>query len=269
MGKVTLEFLGSGTSTGVPVIGCDCAVCTSPDPRNQRLRSSVLIRGTGDDGTKTTVLIDTTPDFRQQMLRSRVQRIDALILSHYHADHVVGIDDIRRFNWIQKEVIDCWASEETLASLERSFGYVLVAKENLRIGLPCLYGRPYKYGEAFEVGCLRFLPLALDHHVLTSTGFRITCGNSKALSYVLDVKRIPPETYAALEGTDTLVLDMLREKPHPTHMNLEEAMEAVGRIKPRRTYFGHIAHEVEHRIVEEKLPPEVRIAYDGLVLEIE
>ena len=140
--KFSLEILGSGTSVGVPVIGCACAVCTSTDPRNNRLRSSALVRGYDGGGQlETTVIIDTAPDFRQQMLRARVQKLDGVIITHYHADHVVGIDDVRRFNSIQKRVIDLWATPETLASLRRSFGYVFQESGDVRPGLPCLRAR--------------------------------------------------------------------------------------------------------------------------------
>ena len=264
--KFSLEFLGSGTSVGVPVIGCDCAVCMSEDPRNKRLRSSALVKAYDDSGAvTTTVLIDTTPDFRIQMLRAKVRRIDAVIISHYHADHVVGIDDIRRYNGMQNAVIDCWCTAQTEESLRRSFGYVF---GELRPGLPCLKARTMIFGEPFEIGTLKFEPLRLDHHVMDTAGFRISSRGSAALAYCLDVKRVPAETIQALRGTDTLVLDMLREKIHPTHMNLEEALAVVKQVEPRRTWFGHIAHEVDHALLETKLPPEIRIAYDGLVLEL-
>jgi phosphoribosyl 1,2-cyclic phosphate phosphodiesterase len=267
--KLSLEFLGSGTSVGVPVIGCDCAVCRSADPRNKRLRSSALVRARDGAGrVLTTVAIDTTPDFRQQMLRANVRHLDALIISHYHADHVVGIDDIRRFNAMQNAVLDCWGSPATLKSLRHSFGYVFDHAGEVRIGFPCLTARPFEYGQSFEIGALRFEPLPQDHHVMQTAGFRISAGGGPAISYCLDVKRMPLETLAALAGSDILVLDMLREKLHPTHMNLEEALAVVDRVRPRQTFFGHIAHEVDHAVLESKLPPDVRLAYDGLVLEV-
>ncbi len=269
MGKLTLEFLGSGTSVGVPVIGCDCAVCQSTDARNQRLRSSVLVRGYDDSGrVATTVVIDTTPDFRQQMLRSKVRHLDAVIITHYHADHVVGIDDVRRFNALQRAVVDCWATPETLGKIKHSFGYIFGDDLVARAGLPSLRARPLTIGETFNVGNLTFEPLLLDHTVLASTGFRIRCGESPALAYCIDVKRIPPESYARLAGTHTLVLDMLRERLHTTHMNRDEALAATARIAPRRTYFSHIAHEVDHAPFESRLPEGARLAFDGLVLEL-
>ncbi|MCY3023620.1 MAG: MBL fold metallo-hydrolase [Planctomycetota bacterium] len=269
MVKLSLEFLGSGTSVGVPCIGCDCPVCTSTDPLNKRLRSSALVRGYDAAGNvATTVVIDTSADFRQQMLRAGVRHLDAVLISHHHADHVVGIDDVRRYNALQNAPLDCWATPGTLATLRQSFWYVFSDVDYVRWGLPCLRPRPIAHGQPIEVGCLRIEPLALDHEVIQNTGFRITCDGSAALAYCLDVKRIPPESYARLKGTHTLVLDMLRETPHPTHMSLSEALEAVARIAPQRAWFAHIAHEVDHRALEARLPPHIRVAYDGLVLEI-
>lgn len=265
--KLSLEFLGSGTSVGVPVIGCDCAVCQSTDSRNQRLRSSALVRAYDDSGAvTTTVVIDTSPDFRQQMLRSKVRRVDALVFTHYHADHVVGIDDIRRFNHIQNAVIDCWADARTTASLKRSFDYIFTDDAVPRWGLPCLKSR--LIDAAFQIGDLNFEPIELDHFTMPTLGFKISSRGSAVLAYCLDVKRIPEESMTRLKGTHTLVIDMLREKIHPTHMNLDEALAASSAIGAERTLFGHVAHEVDHAEMEARLAESVRLAYDGLVIEM-
>lgn len=259
----SFEFLGSGTSVGVPCIGCECAVCSSPDPRNRRLRCSALVRC-----GETAVVIDTGPDFREQMLRSKVKRADAFIVTHYHADHVVGIDDVRRFNMMQKEVLDCWADRATLDRIKTSFNWVFT--ETLRMGLPNLRPREIVIGKPFEIGPLRFDSVALDHHVMDNVGLLISeaARPDPVFAYCIDCKRMPEETIARLRGVDTLVLDMLRESPHPTHMNLDEARAVLERIKPRRAFFSHMAHEVDHGPFEAKLPPEIRLAYDGLVVQM-
>ncbi|MBI3830905.1 MAG: MBL fold metallo-hydrolase [Planctomycetes bacterium] len=257
----TFEFLGSGTSVGIPCIGCACAVCTSTDPRNKRLRCAALVRC-----GETAVVIDTGPDFREQMLRSKVKRVDAFVITHYHADHVVGIDDVRRFNVLQKQVIDCWADRPTTERIRKCFDYVF--SDSLRMGLPNLRPREIELGKTFEVGPLRFEALPLDHHVMDNVALVITEAGRPAprLAYCIDCKRMPDETVERLRGVETLVLDMLREQPHPTHMNLQEALAVIARIKPGRTFFSHISHEAEHAAIEAKLPPEIRVAYDGLVL---
>ena len=269
MARLSLELLGTGTSTGVPTIGCACAVCTSTDPLNKRLRSSALVRSSAAGGqAATAVVIDTPPDFRQQMLRSQVQRLDAVVITHGHADHVAGLDDVRRYNVMQNARLDCWATPETLAVLQRSFGYAFADDNNLLKGLPCLRPRPLAFGRTFSVGGLRFEALALDHTVLMSTGLIISSAGSPALAYCIDVKRFPPESLSRLKGVHTLVLDMLRETPHPTHLSLREALDVVERVAPERAYLAHIAHEVEHRQLEARLPPHVRLAYDGLIVEL-
>lgn len=266
--RLSLEFLGTGTSVGVPVIGCDCAVCQSDDPRDQRLRSSALVRAHRPDGSvETAVLLDTTPDFRQQMLRSKIRRIDALVITHFHADHVVGIDDIRRYNYMQKEVIDLWGTPRTQASMRQSFGYIY--SDMLRPGWPSIKGREISIGQPFTIGALNFLPFELDHEVIVNTGLKISHRDGgPALAYCLDVKRMDERALQTLAGTDTLVLDMLRESLHPTHMNLDEALAVVARVQPRRAYFSHIAHEVSHAALSKRLPAEIELAYDGLKIEL-
>jgi len=259
----SFEFLGTGTSMGVPYIGCTCAVCTSADVRNQRLRCAGLVRC-----GETTVVIDTGPDFRQQMLRAHVQNVDAFVITHPHSDHIVGLDDVRRFNQIQQRVIDCWADAATLKRLRHCFDWVFA--DIMRPGFPNLRPRQVELGQPFDVGCLVFEPLDLDHHVLRTMGVLITekgcC--APALAYCIDVKRMSDATVARLHGVEVLVLDMLRESPHPTHLCLDEALALVQRIGPQKTYFSHMAHEVEHATTEAKLPGEIRLAYDGLRLDL-
>lgn len=265
--RLTLEFLGSGTSVGVPCVGCQCDVCMSSDPRNKRLRPSVLVRAWKGTELLTTVVIDTGPDFRTQMLRANVQRLDGIVISHYHFDHVVGLDDARRYNHIQKQIFDCWGSLATLQKLEHSFSYIFTQGTELRPGLPNLRPRTVIPYEPFFIGHLQFEPLEQDHAVMPSLGFRISVEGAPSIAYCLDVKTIPELSYKRLENVDTFVVDMLREKLHPTHMNLDEALAAVARVNPRRAFFSHIAHETDHASIEARLPAHVRLAYDGLVLE--
>lgn len=259
---LVLVFLGSGTSTGVPVIGCDCAVCHSSDPRNQRLRCAALVRG-----GPTTVVIDTGPDFRTQMLRANVRRLDAVLLTHSHADHVVGLDELRRYNYLQRQILDCWALSETFDVIRGGFGYAF--SETLRYGLPNLQARTFQPGQSFEVGALRIMPLAVDHASVPCAGFIVSrSGDARRLAYVVDCKRLPEETEAVLRGVEMLVLDMLRPQPHPKHFNLEEALAAVERLQPRETWFTHISHETDHEEIQKRLPQGVRLAYDGLTIDM-
>ncbi len=261
-----MEFLGTGTSTGVPTIGCDCPVCRSEDPHNKRLRCSVWIQ------TETTsVLVDTGPDFRTQILRAGIRQIDGVIITHYHADHVVGIDDLRRFNFLQKAPIDCFADARTLGRLNQCFDYIF--SDDLRPGLPNLRRREVAPGRTFDIGDLQLEPLALDHHVMPSMGLLIAQAppnNPEAkkarLAYCVDCKRIPEESLNRIRDVDILILDMLRENPHPTHLSLKEALDLVKDIQPKQTYFSHMAHEVDHGTLQAQLPEGISLAYDGLVL---
>lgn len=255
---VQLEILGSGTSTGVPIIGCDCSVCRSDDPRDQRLRCAALVRGGG-----TTLVIDTGPDFRLQMLRAAVRRLDAILFTHSHADHVMGLDDVRRFNYLQKEILDCHGLPETLEVIQRGFGYAF--SDTVRHGLPGLRAKPFRLGESFTLGALDVTPLPVDHVVVPCAGFIFRrSGSPRRLAYMVDCKRLPPETEAALRGVEVLVLNMLRPQAHPRHFNLEEALATVERLQPGETWFTHISHETRHEVVEADLPKGVRLAYDGL-----
>jgi len=260
--ELQLQFLGTGTSTGVPAIGCDCAVCRSDSPRNKRLRCAALVRA-GD----TTVVVDTGPDFRTQMLRADVKRLDAVLLTHSHADHIVGLDDVRRYNYLQKQVLDCWALPETLDIVRRAFGYAF--RDTLKPGLPGLQAKPFRPGEAFTIGELEVTPLAVDHVVIPCAGFVFRQRDkTERIAYMVDCKRLPPATEKALEEIDILVLDMLRPQEHPRHFNLEEALTVVDRLRPGETWFTHAAHEVEHATIDEQLPRGIRMAYDGLVIRL-
>ena len=257
MEPVRITVLGSGTSTGVPMIGCHCAVCSSEDPRDKRLRPSVHLKY-GDRG----VVIDTTPDFRYQALRSQIERVDAILFTHSHADHVMGLDDVRPFNYQQGGVIPIHGSEETIGAIRRSFPYIFDEKfsESSR---PRLVTNVFGTGP-FELFGMEFRPIRLCHGKGTVYGFRF--GDA---AYLTDHSDIPEESMELLRGLDVLFLDALRYKPHPTHSTVERSLESVQKLAPRRAFFTHICHDLAHARTEDKLPPHVRLAYDGLQIDVE
>jgi riboflavin kinase/FMN adenylyltransferase len=251
-----ITVLGTGTSVGVPMIGCHCKVCTSEDPRDKRTRPSIAVHFEG-----RVVLIDAGPDFRQQALRVRLPRVDAILLTHAHADHILGLDDVRPFNFRQKESIPIYATAEVLAAVERIFAYAFETK-------PTQSTKP-KFNlieidqDPFLVQGREFLPLPLKHGWGRSTGFRF--GNA---AYLTDHNEIPEATLAKLSGLDVLFVDGLRYKPHPTHSHVALALKNVERLQPQRAYFTHICHDLGHARAESLLPPHVRLAYDGLEIAL-
>ena len=252
-----VTFLGTGTSVGVPVIGCTCRVCTSPNPKNRRLRQSIWIR----DG-ETSVLIDTAVDFRQQALRHGIRRIDAVLLTHPHADHILGLDETRVFAYWQRRSIPVYGTKATLEGVRRTFWYAFEEVPQGG-GVPKLDLVPL--GGLLRLGGLEVRPLEVDHGSMPITGFRVD-----GFAYLTDCKRVPEATVAALRGIDTLVINALRHKPeHPTHMTVGEALAAVEAIRPRRTLLVHMGHELEHEELAAALPEGVAPAYDGLELEFE
>lgn len=252
---ITLTFLGTGTSTGVPVIGCDCEVCTSPDPRDARLRSSVLVQQ--DD---TTVLVDTSPDLRAQLLRDPVPRIDAILYTHAHADHTAGLDELRRYNAMQQAHLPVWASQETAENLRRRFDYAFVDQYPVYGVIPDLTLHAIEDARPFRVGALDVVPVPVMHGWLPILGFRFG-----SIAYLTDVKTIPETATPLLRGLDLLVLTALRQQPHPAHMSLDEALAAVELLQPRHTLFTHVAHDMgRYEVVAPTLPPNVDLATDGL-----
>jgi phosphoribosyl 1,2-cyclic phosphate phosphodiesterase len=263
--KVTV--LGSGTSTGVPAIACDCAVCRSSDPRDRRTRPSILLEIDAPPqspfaGAVRSILVDTSTDLREQALRNDIRRVDAILFTHSHADHVFGLDDVRRFNQIQKSAIPCYADEETLDSLRRMFSYVFEPPRQQGGGLPQL--SMFRIGGAFTLGGVEIVPVPVFHGRLPVLGFRIG-----SFAYLTDCNRIPDESFALLAGVQTVVIDALRHRPHSTHFSVGEAIDASRRIGAARAYFTHISHDLGHADTCAQLPPGVELAYDGLVLEIE
>lgn len=259
MPSVSLTILGSGTSTGVPIIGCRCPVCRSKHPRNQRLRASVWIQAGGKH-----LIVDTGPDFRAQVLRAKVPRVDAVLFTHDHADHSHGIDDVRAYNFLQKDKIPCYANPETAEGLRRKFPYVFSLESYEGGGLPKLEMRAFA-PDAPEIrpAGVPVIPLDLPHGRRRTAGFRI--GD---LAYVVDCHDIPAEALARLAQVKTLILDCVQLKSHNTHLNLETALLLCRKVGAPRTYLTHLGHDFDDRkFPAEDLPKGVKLAYDGLTLK--
>ncbi len=266
-----LLFLGTGTSTGVPMIGCDCPVCQSKDPHDKRLRSSAYLSA-GD----LRVLIDTSPDFRQQALRANIRRIDAVLVTHAHVDHLFGLDDIRRINTVRGGAeMPLYASSSALGDIRRIFDYVFKPnvpgtyrpKLDLRpsdapFSIPC----PTAGGEA-----LRVTPFPVTHGWTVTQGFRLDFGG-RSLAYMPDLNELPDESRATVRGVDVLVIDTLRHRPHPTHLTLEQSLAIIADIRPGRAFLTHLCHDLGHEALVAELDargvPNVRPAYDGLEIEV-
>ena len=253
-----LTFLGTGTSHGIPVIGCDCAVCHSADPRNQRLRPSVFVETDG-----LNLLIDATPDFRQQALRSGIRRVDAVLVTHSHADHVLGLDDLRVFTGKDGRKMPLYGSPSSLADVQRVFQYACTEKPAWA-GLPSFELHPVEPHTEFQIAGFTCRALPLPHGRMTVYGFVL----NREVAYLTDCNAVPPEVVEALRGIPLLVLDALRHRPHPTHLTIDAALAVVAQIRPKRALFTHLCHEVDHAPVEAPFPPEVRLAYDQLRIEV-
>ena len=264
----SLTFLGTGTSMGVPTLGCDCAVCTSADARDRRLRPSVLVQWNEEAGPvravpERVVVIDTGPDFREQALRSGVKRVDAVFYTHSHADHILGLDDLRPLSFKafrESGPIPLYAMAETAATLERMFDYTLSphATYPTRAKL-----RLEPLTETTRVGGVDFLRIPVMHGELEIVGYRFG-----RVAYLTDVSEIPEESFALLEGLEHLVLSALRHKPHPSHATVQQALGWASRIGARQTWLTHIAHELGHDETNRTLPTGVALAYDGLTVPV-
>ncbi len=251
-----LTFLGTGTSTGVPSIGCECETCTSADPRDKRLRVSVLIEHAGQ-----TVLVDTSSDFRQQALRQRLKWLDAVLITHCHADHIFGLDDIRPLNF-RHGPLGVYANEPAWKDIRRIFQYIF-EPSHYGGGLPQIVPHTVEAGAPFLLGPdLQVTPLEVIHGRLPVMAYRFN-----DFAYATDLNEIPPQTMASLRDLNVLVLDCLRFNPHPTHLWLERALEYIHELKPRRAYLTHLAHDVKHARDFARLPPGVEFAYDGLEVQ--
>jgi len=254
---VRVTFLGTGTSTGVPVVGCRCAVCTSAHPRNTRLRQSVKIERNGKH-----FLIDTTPDLRLQLLKYPIPRLDFILFTHSHSDHLMGLDDIRPYNFRQRETIHAFASPHTAKAIRRAFSYIWDDHSQIGGGKPQL--QLHEVEAPFVHDGIEVIPIPVAHGEWTILGFRI--GD---FAYITDTNGIPPSSMKLLEGVEVLALDGLRPAtPHPTHFIIPEAIVVAKQIGARMTYLIHLTHEVDHETFDATLPEGVALAYDGLEVEL-
>ena len=253
-----VTFLGTGTSHGVPMIGCACATCRSTDPRDTRLRPSIYVDVPGH----TRILVDTSTDLRQQALKNHITRVDVVIYTHAHADHILGLDELRRFNAVQQTSIPCYADARTWENLKKAFFYVFDGLARHGGGIPQL--EPREITGPFDVAGVEIVPVPLLHGRTPILGLRFG-----SFAYLTDCSAIPDDSWALVEGVETLVIDALRHKPHPTHFTVAEALVAVERIAPRRAYFTHMCHDLPHAETSARLPAGVELAYDGLVLDVD
>jgi phosphoribosyl 1,2-cyclic phosphate phosphodiesterase len=249
---VEVILLGTGTSHGVPMIGCDCAVCTSDDPCDRRTRASIFVRHAG-----ASILVDTSPELRLQCIANGVAHADAVVFTHHHADHVCGLDDLRRFNYLRRGALSCYASAVTMHALRRMFTYAFAPPSNDPTSRPELTWEEIT-DQPFHVGDARIIPIPLMHGSMPVLGFRFG-----RFAYCTDCSLIPDESMRLLRDLDVLVLDALRRRPHPTHFNLEQAVAMAGRIGAAQTYFTHIAHELGHKATNAELPRGMALGHDG------
>lgn len=255
--KATLTVLGSGTSMGVPTIGCDCAVCHSSDPRDRRTRPSVLVTYGGHN-----VLIDTTPDFREQAIRENIRKLDAVLYTHTHADHLLGIDDLRPLSFLHKpNRLPLYAHPDAAAFIQSMFRYIFDSEYKFG-GLPQVEMRSFE--GPLDIFGARFEPVLIIHGEAEIYGFRFG-----AAAYLTDHSDIPEASLLKLQNLDILFLDALRYKPHPTHSTVENSLRIVDRLKPRRAFFTHICHDLPHEATNASLPENVKLSYDGMKLEFE
>lgn len=251
-----VTFLGTGTSGGVPLIGCQCEVCKSPNPKDKRLRSSVLLR------TATqTIVIDCGPDFRQQMLREDVRGIDALLMTHAHKDHTAGLDDIRAFNFLQQKPVDIYCDYATELGIKEQFSYAFTETD-----YPYLPKMNFIQiaDDEFDINGLKFLPINILHGKMPVKAFRIG-----SFTYITDAKEIVDSERDKIRGTKTLVINALRPEPHYSHLSIQQAIDIVDDVKPERAYFIHMSHQFGlHDVVQAQLPAHITVAYDGLKIEV-
>jgi len=253
-----VTFLGTGTSQGVPMIGCDCDVCRSPDPRDQRLRSSIYV-----ETPECSLVVDTGTDFRTQALRENIRNVDAVIFTHSHTDHIMGFDDLRRFSHARGSM-PVYASAETMRDLERVFQFAFNTSNPAPYYLkpePHVIDGPFKLGETL------ITPLPVPHGDSIVNGYLFSRANQKLVVYLSDCSAVPDKIVEEISGVKALIIDALRDRPHPTHLSVGQALEIAARVKPEETYFTHICHDLPQS-AESRLPVYTHIAYDGLKLRL-
>ena len=253
---LTITFLGTGTSTGVPMIGCACDVCTSPDQKDKRLRSSIMVQS-----STTTFVVDTTPDFRQQMLRTKNNKLDAVLFTHSHKDHIAGMDDIRPFNYFQEKPIDVYANAYTAEALKREYMYVFADYKYPgipEINLTEIDDKP------FYIGDIPVQPVMVWHHKMPVHAFRFG-----GFTYITDANRIDENEKNKITGSEVIVLNALRKEPHISHFTLQQAVDLVEELKIPKAFFTHISHQLgKHEIINASLPPHIQLGYDGMVVKM-
>jgi phosphoribosyl 1,2-cyclic phosphate phosphodiesterase len=259
--KLQVTILGSGTSQGVPMIGCTCPVCRSTDPRDNRTRSSIFLRT-----PEARLLVDTTPELRVQSLREKLDRVDAVLFTHAHADHIMGFDDLRRFCDMQGTALPIYGSPETLKTLERIFYYAFNPKKTVPGYVHVL---PHPVTAPFELGGLIITPMTVPHGAVLTTGFLFSHRGRRLLAYLSDCQSMPAEVAETMRDVDVLIIDGLRDQPHPTHLNVQGAIDAARLVGAKQAYLTHQTHDKTHAERERGLPPGIGVAYDGMKLEFD